>query len=501
MIDGAGMAVSTTTRWRTASASKVVVRGAGFLLNNEMTDFNLTPGVTTRKGQIGTEPNQIAPGKRMLSSMTPAIVVKDGKPVLVTGSPGGRTIINTVLWVVLNVLEFGMPMREAVDAPAPASAVVPRPDRDGGEAGGEVSRGGGGTGETRAQGVEGPHAGGCAFDLAGTEDGEVRGRDGPTASEPAGAVRKREPRKIRKTRKKTEELFRERLAWRRLVRAFDVTGVFFVIATAETIWRVPAYLPYLQPPLTDAVVASAEKEIGYRLPTEYLNLLKKQNGGYIRFSLPEIVHDSIAGIGPHFPSLTGFDWDDCQEHVSYPLQGLVPFDGDGHWHLCLDYRENAGTPVVTLANIACDQQTRIADSFADYLALLQIDVGDEFVLEGVSDIETVKSALCLSLSIAFDPPDTWAHGYATHRARLGTPNHPEWVWISPNTVPRGFVRSDDPRYLDLKDLMPGQAPRFPELPGGSYILSATAGVRSKVIDACARSRMIVRPLREYVKGI
>ena len=260
-------------------------------------------------------------------------------------------------------------------------------------------------------------------------------------------------------------------------------------------------MPYLQPPLTDAVVAAAEKEIGYKLPSEYLNLLKKQNGGYIRFSLPETPHDSIAGLGPHFPSLTGYDWDDCQEHVSYPLQGLVPFDGDGHWHLCLDYRENAATPAVTLADIECDHQTRIADSFADYLGLLQIDVGDEFVLEGVSDIETVKSALSLSLSIAFDPPDnSWRTDTRRTVAGLGTQNHPEWVWISPNTVPRGFVRSGDPRYIELKDLMPGQAPRFPELPAGSYILGATAGVRSKVIDACARSRMIVRPWREYVKG-
>jgi gamma-glutamyltranspeptidase/glutathione hydrolase len=117
VIDGDGTAVSTTTTLEASFGSKVVVRGAGFLLNNEMTDFNLTPGVTTRAGRIGTEPNQIAPGKRMLSSMTPVIVVKDGKPVLITGSPGGRTIINTVLWVTLGVLEFGEPLREAVYSP------------------------------------------------------------------------------------------------------------------------------------------------------------------------------------------------------------------------------------------------------------------------------------------------------------------------------------------------------------------------------------------------
>ncbi len=117
VIDAGGLAVSNTYTLEASFGSKVVVRGAGFLLNNEMTDFNPRPGVTTRRGQIGTPPNQIAPGKRMLSSMTPTIVVRDGKPVLITGSPGGRTIINTVLEVVLNVLEFDMTLRQAVDAP------------------------------------------------------------------------------------------------------------------------------------------------------------------------------------------------------------------------------------------------------------------------------------------------------------------------------------------------------------------------------------------------
>jgi hypothetical protein len=272
-------------------------------------------------------------------------------------------------------------------------------------------------------------------------------------------------------------------------------------ATADTIWRVPAYLPYLQPPLTDSAIASAEKQIGYRLPAEYVSLLKKQNGGYIRFSLPGMVHDSIAGIGPYFPSLAEFDWDECQEHVSFPLHGLVPFDGDGHWHLCLDYRQNSGIPSITYVDIECDQQSPIADSFADYLAMLQIDVGDEYVLEAVSDIEAVKAALSSSLAIVFDLPDTWAHGYPTHRARLGTEDNREWVWLGPNTVPRGFVRSDDPRCAELKNLMPGNARRFPELPDGSFILGATDGIRSRVVDACIRCEMIIRPLRDRLKGI
>jgi gamma-glutamyltranspeptidase/glutathione hydrolase len=117
VIDNDGMAVSNTYTLERSFGSHIVVKGAGFLLNNEMMDFNWFPGITTREGQIGTEPNQIAPAKRMLSSQTPTIVAKNGKAVLITGSPGSRTIINTVLQVVINVVDFDMDLRAAVDAP------------------------------------------------------------------------------------------------------------------------------------------------------------------------------------------------------------------------------------------------------------------------------------------------------------------------------------------------------------------------------------------------
>jgi gamma-glutamyltranspeptidase/glutathione hydrolase len=117
VIDKDGMAVSNTYTLEENYGSRVVVRGAGYILNNEMGDFNTRPGVTTRKGRIGTEPNLVAPGKRMLSSMSPTILAKGGKVYLVTGSPGGRTIINTVLCVVTNVVDFDMDVRAAVDFP------------------------------------------------------------------------------------------------------------------------------------------------------------------------------------------------------------------------------------------------------------------------------------------------------------------------------------------------------------------------------------------------
>jgi gamma-glutamyltranspeptidase/glutathione hydrolase len=117
IVDKDGNAVSNTFTLEGGFGSHVVVSGAGFILNNEMGDFNKKPGETNTTGDIGTPANIIAPGKRMLSSMSPTIVTKDGKLFMVTGSPGGRTIINTVMEIVLNGLDFAMDARQAVDAP------------------------------------------------------------------------------------------------------------------------------------------------------------------------------------------------------------------------------------------------------------------------------------------------------------------------------------------------------------------------------------------------
>ena len=116
VVDADGMAVSVTYTLENGYGLGAVVAGAGFLLNNEMGDFNGKPGLTDSTGLIGTPPNVAMPGKRMLSSMTPTIVARQGKLVAVVGSPGGRTIINTVLQVILNQVDFKMGIREAVDA-------------------------------------------------------------------------------------------------------------------------------------------------------------------------------------------------------------------------------------------------------------------------------------------------------------------------------------------------------------------------------------------------
>lgn len=117
VVDKEGNAVSLTTTIESWYGSKIVVEGAGFLLNNEMGDFNPVPGVTDESGRIGTKANLVAPGKRMLSNMCPTIIARDGRPCLVIGCPGGRTIPNTVLQVILNVLDFRMDIARAIARP------------------------------------------------------------------------------------------------------------------------------------------------------------------------------------------------------------------------------------------------------------------------------------------------------------------------------------------------------------------------------------------------
>jgi gamma-glutamyltranspeptidase/glutathione hydrolase len=117
VCDRFGNAVSTTTTINSSYGNRIIVEGAGFLLNNEMDDFSGKPGAPNQYGLLGGEANSIQPGKRMLSSMTPVIVLKDHKPWIIAGSPGGSTILTVVLQVLLNCIDFHMNIQQAVNAP------------------------------------------------------------------------------------------------------------------------------------------------------------------------------------------------------------------------------------------------------------------------------------------------------------------------------------------------------------------------------------------------
>jgi gamma-glutamyltranspeptidase/glutathione hydrolase len=117
VADNKGNVVSVTTTLNGGYGSRTVVSGAGFLLNNEMDDFSVKPGVPNMYGAVGNDKNAIAPGKRMLSSMTPTIVLRNNKPYLVVGTPGGTTIPTSVFQTLVNILEFGMSAEDAVTKP------------------------------------------------------------------------------------------------------------------------------------------------------------------------------------------------------------------------------------------------------------------------------------------------------------------------------------------------------------------------------------------------
>ena len=117
MVDGQGNAVSNTYTLNFSYGVGMMAGDTGILLNNELDDFSAKPGVPNAYGLIGGDANAVAPRKRPLSSMSPTLVFRDGRPVLATGSPGGSRIITTVLQIVLNVIDHGMNIAEATAAP------------------------------------------------------------------------------------------------------------------------------------------------------------------------------------------------------------------------------------------------------------------------------------------------------------------------------------------------------------------------------------------------
>lgn len=264
----------------------------------------------------------------------------------------------------------------------------------------------------------------------------------------------------------------------------------------ESIWQKPIYLPYLQPILTDEIVETAEQKLGYKLPKELVELLKIQNGGYIRKTLEDSLNEQIYGIGPYFPSLSDIDWTEYKDWVSFELEGLIPFDGDGHWYICLDYRNNKFIPEITYIDTECDNQEKIADSFYDYLSRLTIKIDDEWVINTNKTIEEIANQLERILNIKFEEPDNFAHGYDQYRSQLDD----SWIWLSPNLVPNGFVRKDDDRYEELVKLSKGKTLRFPEISETSLLISfSKESTIDKVVKKIRNNEIEISPLIEIIK--
>ena len=264
----------------------------------------------------------------------------------------------------------------------------------------------------------------------------------------------------------------------------------------ELIWQKPIYLPYLQPKLTDEILEKAEMKLGYKLPKELIELLKVQNGGYIRKTLEESLNEQIYGIGPHFPSLTDVDWTDYKDWVSFELTGLIPFDGDGHWHICLDYRKNNKNPQITYISTESDSQRLIAESFSEYLSELDYDIDDELVISTDKTISEITKELEKTLNIEFEEPDNYSQGYDEYRSELDG----SWIWLSPNLVPNGFVRKDEDRYQELVELSKGTSVRFPEISNSDLLISfSSKEVENKAVEKLKLNSIEIKPLTELIK--
>lgn len=272
-----------------------------------------------------------------------------------------------------------------------------------------------------------------------------------------------------------------------------------VTGAQPSIWSVPVYLPYLQPPLTESAIRRIEEKLGLKLPAPYLALLCEQNGGYVRRTLPETGHSMIWGIGPRFPSIGGKWYEDFEdEDVWLPSDpsSLVPFDGDGHWYLALDFRPNGPTrePAVAYLDLECEVDQGVADDFSAFLNQLEEDLGEHCLgLVGIS-IRDALRRLESALETEFEPPDSWDHGYPIHRLRLAE-KEPEWLWLSPNEAPRGFARKSDSRDNEGLELLPGTALRMPSFPEVDVILDCTEGAAARVKAACEQAGLQTVPLR------
>lgn len=265
----------------------------------------------------------------------------------------------------------------------------------------------------------------------------------------------------------------------------------------KNIWKTPRYLPYTQAMLTDDVLRNAEKSLGCKLPAAYIELLKIQNGGYINYGLPDIEHTRIYGIGESFPTILDDNWGEVksEEIVSFELKGLIPFDGDGYYFLCFDYRKNS-MPQITYVDVDADTFEIIAETFDEYLGLLEIET-DENLIENSLTIQENTIKISEILNIKFEEPDYWHSGYPIYKSSYKD----NWLWVSPNKVPSGFIREGDERYDELKSQMEHISLRFPEVSeNATFINVYDMTILQKLSAHGFRTKSLKQILREKPIG-
>jgi len=268
-------------------------------------------------------------------------------------------------------------------------------------------------------------------------------------------------------------------------------------ATPYNIWKVPAYIPLIHPNLTDEAIADAERKIGFPLPHAYIELLKVQNGGGIRFTLEEYPHEQIYGIGSGYYSINHTKWDEIRGEVPFDVDRLIPFDGDGvHWNLCLDYRENSLVPAVCDYAMADGDVHEIASSFDEYIRMLIPADEFNFYIPKVENLEHLLHLLSASLFLDFREIHQHVFGYSAHQAYKKM-KFRESIKIEPNLVPRGYIDQGNHDFEALKNALPGLTSLVNEIPESSYLLTVTPGLQSSLIAICEKRSIDLRPLSGF----
>lgn len=244
------------------------------------------------------------------------------------------------------------------------------------------------------------------------------------------------------------------------------------------------YLPYLQPPLTDEIIAVAQERLSVRLPAAYIAALRVQNGGAVRLRSHPSGHaevDCIAGLGPRSPSLFERDWTGVKEymvqsgsHRPAKIDELFPFCGDGHYYYCLDYRRSGrkGEPCVTYIDVeSLDIDEVVAPDFATFLHQLRPPKqGTVYGLVTHDDPDSVAAVLSDAIGIKFEDRGDQANGYRVFSAPLADAIS---AWLTANRVRRGFVRRDHAEYESLSKLLPEVVDRHPEHTDCGFFLICT----------------------------
>ncbi|MDO5106553.1 SMI1/KNR4 family protein, partial [Capnocytophaga sp.] len=228
--------------------------------------------------------------------------------------------------------------------------------------------------------------------------------------------------------------------------------------------------PYVHEPLTEAMVADFETKTGFRPPNSLIVLLKEQNGGYTRYGLSQTPPMQLWGVGERYPCLIDLGKTLDKEvvaHITFPLDGLLAFDGDGHYYFCLDYRKNAEEPTVICIDIQDDSEEVIADNFDEFLKMLVLDTDDLYVLKTQKPLQEAIQIVKNQLDINFEMLDSSDYGYESYKAKFGG----HWLFFSPNAVPLAFAREGEHNFDKLKNYAEKTALRFPEIDANCLLIN------------------------------